>query len=71
MLLTSLKGEKKMKDLTETQIAWEIWNLIARLNDLIWDRYEEEFIELYLNKEEEKHWETINKQHDEHMDLDF
>jgi hypothetical protein len=41
---------KNMRDEDEIKVAWEIWNLISRLNDLIWDFYEEDFIEL-LKKE--------------------
>ena len=33
-----------MKTSTEVEIAWEIWHLISRLNDLIWDLYENEFM---------------------------
>lgn len=40
----------------EIQIAWTIWNLMARLNELIWNRYENEFVERYLKLEEEKYW---------------
>jgi len=50
-----------MKDENEIHIAWEIWNLIARLNDLIWDRYEDQFIDICLEEEEE---EYINRQID-------
>jgi hypothetical protein len=32
-----------MKDEKEIQAAWEIWILINQLNDLLWDRYEEDF----------------------------
>ncbi len=32
-----------MKDEKEIQTAWEIWMLINRLNDLLWERYEEDF----------------------------
>jgi hypothetical protein len=32
-----------MKDEKEIQTAWEIWILINRLNDLLWERYEEDF----------------------------
>jgi hypothetical protein len=35
-----------MKDKEEIKTAWEIWNLISRLNDLLWDFYEEDFITL-------------------------
>jgi len=46
-----------MKDHDKIDTAWEIWNLIARFNDLIWDQYEDEFIERYLKDEEEKYWQ--------------
>ncbi len=50
-----------MKDQKEIQIAWGIWNLIERLNDLLWYRYEDEFIEIYLREEEDKSLETIGQ----------
>jgi hypothetical protein len=40
-----------MKTNTEIKLAWEIWHLIARLNDLIWDLYENEFISMMEIKE--------------------
>jgi DNA polymerase IIIc chi subunit len=46
-----------MKDENEVRIAWTLWNLIAKLNDLLWDRYENEFIEHHLKDEEEKYWD--------------
>ena len=48
-----------MKDQKEIQIAFEIWNLTNKLNDLLWDRYEEEFLEIYLNEEDDKFLRTI------------
>ena len=48
-----------MKDQKEIQIALEIWNLINKLNDLLWDRYEEEFLEIYLEEEDDKYLRTI------------
>ena len=48
-----------MKDQKEVQIALEIWNLINKLNDLLWDRYEEEFLEIYLKEEDDKFLRTI------------
>ena len=42
-----------MKDQREIQIAWETWNLVEKLNNLLWDRYEEDFIEIYLKEEED------------------
>ena len=42
-----------MKDEKEIQTAWEIWILINRLNDLLWDRYEKEFPEFDLQEQED------------------
>ncbi len=44
-----------MKDRAEIETAWKVCNLISRLNDLIWDYYEDGFIELYLKEEYQKH----------------
>jgi len=48
-----------MKDPKEIQIAFEIWNLTNKFNDLLWDRYEEEFFEIYLKEEDDKYLRTI------------
>jgi len=39
----------------EVQTAWSLWHLMARLCEVIWNRYEHEFIERYV-KVEEKHY---------------
>jgi hypothetical protein len=48
-----------MKDQNEVQIALEIWNLTNKLGDLLWDRYEKEFLEIYLKEEEDKFLRTL------------
>ena len=48
-----------MKDQKEVRIALEIWNLINKLGELLWDRYEEEFLEIYLKEEDDKYLRTI------------
>ena len=48
-----------MKDEKEIQTAWEIWVLINRLNDLLWDRYDDEFIEIDLKEEDDKFLRTL------------
>jgi hypothetical protein len=35
-----------MKDQLEVQIAWELLALIERLDQLLWDRYEDDFSEI-------------------------
>ena len=51
-----------MKDRKEIQTAWEIWILINRLNDLLWDRYEEDFPDIDLQEEEDKFLRNIESQ---------
>jgi len=48
-----------MKDQKEVRIALEIWNLTNKLNDLFWDRYEKEFLGIYLKEEDEKFLRTV------------
>ena len=40
-----------MKTSTEVEIVWEIWHLISRVNDLIWDLYENEFMNILIEKQ--------------------
>ena len=48
-----------MKDQKEVRIALEIWNLINKLGDLLWDQYDKEFLEIYLKEEDDKFLRTI------------
>ena len=40
-----------MKDEKEIQTAWEMLNLIEKLNQLLWDRYEDDFIQIDLQED--------------------
>jgi hypothetical protein len=42
-----------MKDEKEIQTPWEILNLIGRLNQFLWDRYEDDFIEIDLQEQDD------------------
>jgi len=42
-----------MKDEREIQTAWELWILINRLNDLLFERYEEDFPDIDLQEQED------------------
>ena len=48
-----------MKDQKEIQIALQIWNLINKLGDLLWDRYDKEFLDIYRKEEDDKYLRTI------------
>jgi len=43
----------KLKDIPEAQLAWILWNLHERLNDLLWERYEREFLDFVLQEKQE------------------
>jgi len=58
-----------MKEEKEMQIAWEIWNLINKLNDLLWNRYEDSFLKIYSQEEDEKYLRTIGLPSKEETDL--
>jgi len=37
--------EENMEDEKHIELAWKICNLISEINDLLWDHYEERFID--------------------------
>ncbi len=43
-----------MKEEKQVQTAWEIWNLSNRLNDLLFDHYEEVFSDIWLKEGDEE-----------------
>lgn len=38
------------ESLSEAQIAWILWNLHERFNDLLWGRYEKEFLDWAMDE---------------------
>jgi len=62
----------KSKNLTEAQIAWILWNLHNRLNDLLWDRYEKEFLDWAMDENQRKEMERIaNEELDRLLESEF
>ena len=47
-----------MKNKTQLNFMWEIWHLLTSINQLIWNYYEDEFVELCLKKDDEKSMEN-------------
>ena len=37
---------KSFETVLEPRLAWAIWQGMGKLSDLLWDRYEEEFLKL-------------------------
>jgi hypothetical protein len=62
----------KRENLTETQIAWILCNLHDRLHDLLWDRYEKEFIDWAMDENQRKEMERIaNEELDRLLESEF
>jgi len=62
----------KSENLTEAQLAWILWNLHERLNNLLWDRYEKEFMDRALDENERKEMDRIvNEELDRLLESEF
>jgi len=62
----------KSENLTEAQIAWILWNLHERLNNLLWDRYEKEFLDWAMDENHRKEMERIaNEELDRLLESEF
>jgi len=62
----------KPENLTEAQIAWLLWNLHERLNNLLWERYEKEFIDWTMTENEKKELERrMGEELDHLLDSEF
>ena len=62
----------KPENLTEAQIAWLLWNLHERLNNLLWERYEKEFIDWTMTENEKKELERrMDEELDHLLDSEF
>lgn len=55
-----------MNQSEEAREAQGIWEALQDLADLLWDRYEQEFLDSYLEKEAEK--DALERWFEEEMD---
>jgi hypothetical protein len=49
----------KWENLTEAQIAWVLCNLHERFTQLLWDRYEKEFLNWAMDENDRKQMEKV------------
>jgi len=52
----------------EPQLAWAIWHGLAKLSDLLWERYEEDFLKL---TEEERVRRGTDPEEDLEIEIPF
>jgi hypothetical protein len=60
------EGKMKLNDIPQARLAWILWNLHERLNALLWERYEREFLDFILQEEQEN-----QPQHDFPGEIEF
>jgi hypothetical protein len=62
----------KSETLSEAQIAWILWNLHERLNNLLWDRYEKEFLDWAMDENQRKEMDRMMEEElDRLLESDF
>ena len=44
--------------LPDAKLAWMIWQALEKLNGLLWDRYEKEFLSFAMEEENQDHKTT-------------
>ena len=42
----------KPQDVSEAKLAWMIWQALEQLNDLLWDRYEKDFVSFAFDEKD-------------------
>jgi len=62
----------KSENLTEAQIAWILWNLHERFNELLWIRYEKEFLDWTMDENYRKEMDrTMDEKLDRLLESEF
>jgi hypothetical protein len=62
----------KPENLTEPQIAWILWNLHERFNQLLWTRYEKQFLDWIMDDNDRKEMERLmDEELDRLLDAEF
>ncbi len=50
----------KPQDVSEAKLAWMIWQALEKLNGLLWDRYEKDFLSFGFDNEERNEESTTS-----------
>jgi hypothetical protein len=62
----------KWENLTEAQIAWVLCNLHERFTQLLWDRYEKEFLNWAMDENDREQMEKmLSEEFDDLVEPEF
>jgi len=50
----------KPQDVSEAKLAWMIWQALEKLNSLLWDHYEKDFLSFALQQEDQERKSTTS-----------
>ena len=50
----------KPQDVSEAKLAWMIWQALEKLNSLLWDQYEKDFLSFALQEEDQDCKSTLS-----------
>ena len=50
----------KPQDVSEAKLAWMIWQALEKLNSLLWDRYEKDFLSFAIQVEGQDRKSTLS-----------
>jgi len=50
----------KPQDVSEAKLAWMIWQALEKLNSLLWDRYEKNFLSFGFENEDRNEESTTS-----------
>jgi DNA polymerase IIIc chi subunit len=48
------------QNVSEAKLAWMIWQALEKLNSLLWDHYEKDFLSFALQEEEQEYKTTLS-----------
>jgi hypothetical protein len=55
-----MEESMKPQDVSEAKLAWIIWQALEKLNSLLWDRYEKDFLSFGFDKKDRDEESTIS-----------
>lgn len=50
----------KPQDVSEAKLAWRIWQALEKLNGLLWDHYEKDFLSFAIQEEGQDRKSTLS-----------
>ena len=48
------------QNLSEAKLAWIIWNALQQLSDLLWDRYDKDFVSFTMEENYQEWLSTLS-----------